>query len=431
MQAPGADIELPPYSAPAREAPPPLDQLMVLDFSHYLAAPTCTLLLADLGADVVKVEGAGQGDELRRLGPMLGETSASFAWANRNKRAIELDLKSPAGLEVALALVDRADVLVENFSTGVMDWLGLGPKAMRVRNPRLVYCSIPGYAREGPLASRSGFDPVVQAESGLMSLTGHADRPGVRTGTPVADHAAGLFAASAVLAALMERVRSGLGQHVEVSLYDAAIALAGGSILGHLASGRVPTRHGNASREACPTDVYRTQDGELYIACPSDELFHRLAAQVLGRPDWTDDRRFARNVDRMAHAEALRAEMEAVLGTRPSEHWMPLMRAARVPAGVINDLADVVRSSELRARALLSRIPHPRLGSVPSLALPLRFARSPVATPTPAPARGEHTAAVLQDWLGSSVDAQSRWMEQGAFGPGPRAAARADGADGV
>lgn len=396
----------------------PLHGMVVLDFTHYLSAPACTMVLADLGAEVVKIENAAHGDDLRVLGPQVGGVSAQFAWANRNKRGLALDLKTAAGREVALALAERADVLVENYATGAMDRLGLGAVALEVLNPRLIYCSICGYARDGELAARPGLDPVVQAEAGMMSLTGHADREGLRTGSAVADLGAGFLAASAVLAALVERQRSGRGQTVTVSLFDTAVNLVGPSLLGYLANGLVPMRNGNASREAAPTDAYRAADGPLYIACPSDTLFKRLVETVLEAPELAADTRFCSNAARMANRDALRAEIESRLRHAGCEAWAQRLREAGIPAGVVRDIAAVAASAELEQRALVQQSDDARFGAVPTLSTPYRFSRSPKATARRAPLHGEHAAEVLVELLGCTAQQSDRWAAQGAFGSG-------------
>jgi formyl-CoA transferase len=398
-------------------ARPPLDGLVVLDFSHYVSAATCSMTLADLGATVIKVERSGSGDDLRALGPQVGGASASFQWANRNKRAIALDLKSAAGRQLARDLAGRADVLVENYSTGVMDRLGLGHEELRRAHPSLIYCSVSAYAREGPHAQRPGFDPVVQAECGLMSLNGPEGSPGIRVGAPVADTAAGFLAAIAVLGALAARQRDGVGQHVEVALYDSAIALAALPLMSYLANGVVPAAAGSASREATPTDTFSTQDGLLYIACPSNTLFARFATQVLERPDLVTDPRYATNGARLAHRDALKAEIEAVLRQQPRRAWMPRLLRAQVPAGEVQRLDEVVRSSAFVERGLLTPLQRDGEPTVPNLALPFRFDATPVAAPFRAPRHGEHTDEVLGELLGCSRADLARHAAEGAFGP--------------
>jgi crotonobetainyl-CoA:carnitine CoA-transferase CaiB-like acyl-CoA transferase len=354
----------------------------------------------------------------------VGGSSAQFAWANRNKRGLALDLKTAAGREVALALADRADVLVENYASGAMDRLGLGAVALEALNPRLIYCSICGYAREGELAARPGLDPVVQAEAGMMSLTGHADREGVRTGSPVADLGAGFLAASAVLAALYERQQSGRGQTVTLSLFDTAVNLVGPSLLGYLANGQVPVRNGNGSREAAPTDAYRAADGPLYIACPSDALFKRLVETVLEAPELATDARFFSNTARMANRDSLRTEIESRLQHAGCEVWAHRLRDAGIPVGVMRDIAAMAASTELKQRALVQRLDDASFGTVPTLNTPYRFSRSPKATARRAPLHGEHAAEVLSQLLDCTPEQRDRWVAQGAFGtavaaPGP------------
>lgn len=403
-------------TSPANVARPPLDGLLVLDFSHYVSGATCTMTLADLGATVVKVERSGTGDDLRALGPQVGDASASFQWANRNKRSIALDLKSEAGLRLARDLAGQADVLVENFATGVMERLGLGHEALRAAHPRLVYCSVSAYGRHGPHAQRPGFDPVVQAECGLMSLNGPEGSSGMRVGSPVADTTAGFLAAIAVLGALAARQRDGVGQHVEVALYDSAITLAALPLMAYLASGQPPLPAGSASREAAPTDTFAAQDGLLYIACPSDTLFQRLATQVLDQPLWLDDPRYASNRARLAHRETLKADIEAVLGQKPRSHWIPRLQRAQVPAGQIQRLDEVVRSPQFVDRGLLTPL---RDGdaTLPNLALPFRFTGTPVAAPFRAPRHGEHTTEVLVELRGCDHAEIARHAADGAFGP--------------
>jgi formyl-CoA transferase len=399
---------------------PALHGIRVLDFSHYVSAAACGLMLADMGATVVKVERSGGGDDLRRLGPALGGAAASFQWSNRNKRGIVLDLKSEAGRTLARQLAEHADVLIENYSTGVMDKLGLGPEALLKINPGLVYCSVSAYGRTGPHAGRPGFDPIVQAESGLISITGPAGSTGSRVGAPVADVGTGLLAAIATLGALMARERSGAGQHVEVSLFDSAVTLAALPIVNYLASGVVPKPAGSASREAAPTDFYAAADGDLYIACTSDSLFARLATQILERPKLVEDVRFRSNALRFQHGEQLRQEIESVLQSRTRREWLPRFLAAQIPAGILNGIDEVLRCDEFVSRGLQFEMQGAESGEpIPGIALPFRFSATPPAPPFRAPHPGEHTTDVLKDWLKSSDDDISRVAAEGAFGPLP------------
>ncbi|MES2187365.1 MAG: CoA transferase [Pseudomonadota bacterium] len=395
---------------------PPLHGLRVLDFSHYLSAATCGLVLADMGASVAKVERSGSGDDFRKLGPELGGAAAAFQWANRNKQGLVLDLKSAPGQTVARELAQTADILIENYSTGVMDRLGLGAQALLDLSPGLIYCSISAYGRTGPYAARPGFDPVVQAESGLISVTGPLGTDGSRVGAPVGDVGTGLLAAIAVLGALAARSRTGRGQHVEVSLFDSAITLTALPIMNYLANGVVPRPTGSTSREAAPVDFFETADGALFIACTSNSLFERLVRQVLQCPALLEDARFASNNARYANREALRTEMEVVLRTRARAEWMPLLLGANVPAGLLNSIPDVLAAEEFTSRGLLSQVPGPQGEPIPSLALPFRFADTPSAVPFRAPLQGEHTQQILGDWLGCSPQRLRELAADGAFG---------------
>lgn len=395
----------------------PLHGLRVLDFSHYLSAATTGLVLADMGAQVVKVERCGGGDEYRRLGPAIGGVAAGFQWANRNKQGLALDLKSDPGRALALELADRADVLIENYSTGVMDRLGLGPALLMARNPRLVYTSISAYGRTGPCAARAGFDPVVQAESGLMSVTGPAGTAGSRVGSPIGDIGTGLMGAIATLGALMDRAGSGKGQHVEVSLFDSTVSLTAVPIMNFLANGVVPRATGGASREAAPVDFYDTEDGPIFIACTSNSLFERLVRSVLDTPELLRDPRFASNNLRFTHSGELRIEIERVLKRRGRAHWVDRLAAAQIPAGTLNSVPDVLASTEFTSRGLLQSGGTFEDEAVPALALPFRFSATPSVAPVRAPLEGEHSAQVLGDWLGLDPAAIERQAAQGAFGP--------------
>jgi crotonobetainyl-CoA:carnitine CoA-transferase CaiB-like acyl-CoA transferase len=394
----------------------PLDGLTVLDFTHFVAGPACSLLLADLGADVIKIESTGRGDEFRYYPPFPAELEgegAAFLWANRNKKSLAVNLKSPEGIGIARALIAKADVLVENFSTGTMDRLGLGYQACRDINPRLIYCSITAYGKTGTLSDRKGHDPIAQAESGFMSLNGHPDREGVRTGAVIMDVSTGLFAVNAVLAALHQRGRTGMGQEVEVALFDTAIAMLGYSSVQYLMSGKVPGRYGNTSLDTCPTGVFACQDGSFYMSCTSDRIFAKLAA-VLGRDGLFQDPRFAHAKSRLANREAL---MGALAEAFAQYRWVelePLLRNAGVPAGEYRDVERALGSKETMSRELVSRIPDPDLGWSPHVRLPVRMSEGSQATPRTAPRRGQHTREVLEELLGWSGEQIDQLIERGA-----------------
>ena len=378
------------------------------------------MFLADLGADVIKIEPPGRGDDLRYYPPVLpelAEQGGPFLWGNRSKRSVALDLKNPAALEVVRALLKGADVLVENFSTGVMQRLGLGPDECRATNPRLIYCSISTYGREGAFADRPGFDPVVQAESGFVSMNGYADRQGVRASAAVMDIGTAMMVSNAVLAALFARSHLGVGQVVEVALFDTGLLMTGWAPMQHLLTGRDPQRSGNVSVDTCPSGVIDASDQSFYINCGNSKIFRRLLAQVVGRPDIAEDPAFAQPQDRVARRDELFAVLADVFKQRPWAHWQQKMREAHVPCGVVNTVPQAIRSPEARARNAVTWIPHQGVGKIPNIASPWRFGLTPVADPRAAPRVGEHTHEVLREVLGYSDERLQALAAARAFGP--------------
>lgn len=391
----------------------PLSGLRVLDFSHYLAGPLASMLLADAGADVIKVEKPG-GDDMRHYAPheeRLGGEGPAFLWANRNKRSIVLDLRKEEGLDAARALARTADVVIENFSTGVMAKYGLDYDSLRAENPRLVYCAIRAFGDSGSLARRSGFDTVMQAESGFMSLNGYDDRDGVRTGPAVMDIATGMMAGNGVLMALMARERTGMGQKVDVSLYDTSLMMTGYASMQYLFSGRLSPRSGNGSPDVCPNGVFHASDGPILITCSSTQLFHRLFIDVLGMPEIGSDPALQGMGGRLAHRERIDGALRERLSTGTRGMWLARFADKGVPAGPVLTLAEALESAEIAERGLLSRIAHPKAGEVPNLALPIRLSGTPFVKPTAAPRLGEHTDEMLHELR---TAATSRvWKEAG------------------
>lgn len=412
--------EFPPHSPRPAHAPLALQGIRVVDFSHFIAGPLATLFLADLGADVIKIEPPGRGDDLRYYPPVLPQLpdqGGPFLWGNRSKRSVALDLKNPQALEIARALVAQADVLVENFSTGVMPRLGLGPDEMRALNPGLVYCSISAYGREGPFADRPGFDPVVQAESGFVSMNGYADRQGVRASAAVMDIGTAMMVSNAVLAALFARTHLGQGQVVEVGLFDTGLLMTGWAPMQHLLTGRAPQRTGNVSVDTCPSGVFDASDQSFYINCGNSKIFQRLLSQVVGRPDIANDPAFAQPQDRVARRDELFGVLQQAFAQQPWAYWQQKMRAAHVPCGVVNTVPQAIRSAEARARQAVTHIPHPAVGRIPNIASPWRFSATPVADPRAAPRVGEHTQQVLREVLALDDAKLQAMAAAGAFGP--------------
>ena len=410
---------LPEQPVPQARTPQALQGIRVVDFTHFVAGPLATMTLADFGADVIKIEAPVKGEDFRYYPPMdpeLPAQGAPYIWTNRNKRSIGVDLKSEAGREVVRALIETADVVVENFSTGVMERFGFDYDSCARLNPKLIYCSVSAYGRTGPHADRLGFDPIAQAESGFISMNGYADRQGVRSGAAVMDVATAMSATNAILLALMARTRDGQGQFVEVALFDTAVLMTGFGAMQHLTTGYEPQRNGNTSPDTCPSGVFQCQDMPFYINCGNDGIFVRLFEQVLERPDIAHDPVLSKRANRLQQRDYLFDIMQAEFGKHPWRHWQPRLRAAGVPSGEVRTLAQALASEEARDRQLVTRIPHPVKGWVPNVATPLRLSRTPAVVERAAPAVGADTEAVLADALGLDEERIEALRAAGAFG---------------
>src|ERR1700681_384752 len=388
---------LPDRAPREKGAPTALDGLLVIDFTRVVAGPACTQTLADFGAEVIKIENPEGGDDSRHYehADLAGE-SAAFISMNRNKRGIALDLTKPEACVVAHALIARADVVVENFSSGVMKKYGLDYASVAPANPRLVYCSISAYGRKGPFASRPGFDPITQAESGFMCLSGFPAGPAVRTGPPIIDMAPGMSACNAILLALIARDRLGKGQQVEVALFDVAISMTGFYGMAYLMTGVNPSRQGNSPNGSPSVGVYDASDAPFYIACANDRLYRRLVVEVLGRPDLASGE-FGDRRSRVANKDKLRAILTEVFAKDTRENWVTRMKAANIPVGFLRTVEEAFNTPESRERHRVSEIPHPKAGTVPNIETPLNMSLTPVIDPVAAPLLGQHTREVLRD----------------------------------
>ncbi|MFL5868844.1 MAG: CaiB/BaiF CoA transferase family protein [Thermoleophilaceae bacterium] len=372
---------------------PPLDGLRVVDLSRVLAGPYCTMVLADLGADVVKVERPGEGDETRGWGPpFAGGEAAYYLSVNRSKRSCAIDLGDPDGAALAAELCAGAAVIVENFKLGGAERLGVGYEQVAERNPGVVYCSITGFGSEREPPGRPGYDFVAQAETGLMSITGPADGPPFKVGVALVDVLAGLHAAVAVLAALR-----GGGGPIEVPLLDAGLAGLVNVAQNALVTGREPERHGNAHPNIVPYQDFETASGRIAVAAPNDGLFRALC-MAIDRTEFADDARFATNADRVEHRGELIPELEAVFKRRPAEDWLAALDAARVPAGKVRTVPEALTAAAEAGRPATARVDHPTAGALDLVASPIWTS---TRTPEPPPLLGEHTADVLRE-LGRS-----------------------------
>ena len=397
----------------------PLRGLRVIDFTHFVAGPYATLILADMGAEVIKVENPGRGDEFRHYPPYsdkLDGEGAPFLWVNRNKKSVAVDMKSEAGKKVVRELIRSADIVVENFSTGVMERFGLGYEEVSKEQPNLIYCSVSAYGRTGKFADRVGFDPIVQAESGFMSLNGYADREGVRTGSSVMDIGTAMMAANGILGAVVERYRTGRGQRVETSLYASAMNVVGYSPMQVLSDENWKAgRHGNASPDTSPTGVFYASDGPIYIATTGTEIFQRLC-RAIGREDMATDPELQDKAGRLKQKEQLFAAVNGAFATDTRENWLAKLRESRVPAGAVRTVFEAIHAPETEALDIVSHIPHPTLGTVANIRLPIAFNKTPLEPPVAAPQLGQDTREVLHGVLGfgdAQIDALG---ERGVFG---------------
>jgi len=368
----------------------PLSGIRVVDLTSSLAGPSCTQILGALGADVVKVEHPQRGDEARAWGPRFFDGgSAMFFAANASKRSLALDVKSAPGMEALLRLVDRADVFIQSMRPGTAERLGLGSDALRARNERLVYCSIGAFGRHGPLAAQPGYDPLMQAFIGIVSLTGEADRPGVRVGTSLIDLGTGTWAALGILAALYERAQTGRGREVDVALFETGLSLVGYQLTDSLRTGVAPGRFGTAFPLIAPYEVFATCDGELMIAAANDRLFAQLCDAV-GRPELADDPRFRTNPDRLANREQLLPLLRERIAEHSTAHWLEALEG--IPVSPVQDVAQAAAHEQTRATGMVQE-----LDGTETVALPLQVDRERVAHRGPPPTLGEQSAEVLAE----------------------------------
>ncbi|WP_028356706.1 CaiB/BaiF CoA transferase family protein [Bordetella petrii] len=400
--------------------PPPLEGIRVLDLSRILAGPWCTQNLADLGADVIKVERPGTGDDTRHWGPPYlkdgaGQDTPEAAYylsANRNKRSLEADMATPAGAALIRELAAKCDILVENFKVGGLRKYGLDYDSLKQLNPRLIYCSVTGFGQDGPCAHLPGYDFMIQGLGGLMSITGERDDlPGggpQKAGVAVTDIITGMYATVAVLAALQERHRSGRGQHLDIALLDCHVAMLANQNSNYFASGVAPTRAGNAHQNVVPYQVFAAADGHLIVAT-GNESQYRAYCKAIGAPELGDDPRFATNRLRVTNRDTLIALLADIMKRGRRDDWIARLEAAGVPCGPINNIAQAFSHPQVRARQLRRDLPHPLGGSAAVTASPLRFSASPVVYRNAPPLLGQHTREILRDVLGKSDAEIAAW----------------------
>lgn len=376
----------------------PLAGLRVLEVTQIMSGPTCGLLLADMGADVIKIEKLEGGDDARGYrDPQVGGVSAPFMMMNRNKRGLALNLKSPKGCALLLKMAKNADVLVENFRGGTMDKLGLGYEALKAVNPGLIYCAITGYGRTGPYADKGGFDLIAQGFAGLMSITGEAGRPPAKSGNAVSDMNAGILAALGILAAYIHKLKTGEGQVVDTSLSDAALQQTYWHAAVWFATQKSPEPTGSAHILTAPYQAFEASDGWINIGGANQTNWERIC-DVLGHPEWRSDARFASNSDRMAHLGVLVDLMNAVVRTRTRAEWQAAFDAAGVPAGPVHTIGEALSHPQTVARGMVVETDHPQAGTTRAIGCPIHFSASPDRSSTPAPLLGQHTREVLREF---------------------------------
>jgi crotonobetainyl-CoA:carnitine CoA-transferase CaiB-like acyl-CoA transferase len=375
----------------------PLDGIMVLDLTRVLSGPYCTMLLADMGARVVKIEQPGKGDDTRAWGPpFLEGESAYFLSINRNKESVTLDFKHPDGRAILDRLVARADVLVENFRPGTLGKVGLDYRTLAPGHPRLVYCSVSGFGQTGPRTKEPGYDAVMQGEGGLMSITGSPDGPPYRLGVAIADIVSGMFAAYGVAMALLARERTGKGQEVDVAMLDAVTALLTYQAGNFFASGKAPTRLGNRHPSIVPYETFAASDGDFVLAVGNDDQWRRFCAIA----ELPEEPQFATNRQRVTAYDALRPFVADRLRTKPRQHWIERLNAAGVPCGSVRNLQELFDDPHLEAREMIARVEHATIGQLRTLGVNVKLSDTPGGVRTAPPTLGQHTDAVLQNDIG-------------------------------
>jgi crotonobetainyl-CoA:carnitine CoA-transferase CaiB-like acyl-CoA transferase len=402
----------------------PLEDLVVFDLTRVLAGPFCSMYLGDFGARVIKLEHPDGGDDTRAFGPpFVDGESVYFMSINRNKESVAVDLKDPRGQQIAADLAARADVLVENFRPGTLDKLGLDYATLRQRNPRLIFCSISGFGQSGrpEWVQKPGYDLIIQGMGGAVSLTGEPDGAPLKFGASIADMVAGLYAIIGILVALRVRERTGRGQQVDVSMLDGQISLLTYHAGIHFATGEVPSRRGNRHPLIVPFDTFRAADGYVNIAVGNDGLW-RSFCRAVGAPlaALVDDPRFATNVARVHHREALAAILDPVVAGRPVQAWIELCDGAGIPCGPILDVGQALRHPQVLARDMVVEVQHPRAGAVKMTGVPVRLSETPGAVVAPPPLLGQHTRATLSGLLGLDGDAIDQLARDGVIRDGAK-----------
>jgi len=392
----------------------PLSQIKVLDISQIMAGPYCTMVLADMGADVIKVEKIKGGDDSRQMGPYVNDESTCFSQINRNKKSISLNLKDERGREIFYRLARDADVIVENYRTGVTKSLSIDYDTIKEINPGIVYCSISGYGQTGPYSHRGGFDLVAQGMSGLMSMTGEKGRRPLKTGIAVYDIGAGITAVYSILAAYIHKQNTGEGQHIDIAITECGLPWFTWEAAAYFAEGKVPEPTGWRHRVSAPYQAVKTRDGYIMLGCANQRTWERFCQDVLQREELMQDPRFLTNLDRGQHVEELEALLEEIMAEEGSDHWLALCDQAGVPAGPINDFAQAMADEHYLARGMVQEIEHPVIGKMKTIGFPSKFSLTPSQIRSPAPLFAQHTDEVLET-LGFSCEQREVLRKEGCI----------------
>ncbi len=393
----------------------PLSGTRVLDLSRILAGPYCTMILGDLGADVVKVERPGTGDDTRTWGPpFAGGESAYYLCCNRNKKSITIDLQKPRGAELVKEFARVSDVLVENFTPGLMQRFGLDYEILRALNPRLVYCSITAYGQDGPYRDRPGYDMVLSAVGGLMWITGERDGEPCKVGVAITDVVTGVYASGAIMAALLWRERSGRGQYIDCSLLDAQVSALANIASSYLVAGKEAQRWGTAHESIVPYQVFRTKDRPIAIAVANQKLWVNFC-KLIGKQEWTDDPRFASNPKRVENRDVLIPLVAEVLADKTCDEWVELFVAASIPCGPVNNMQSLFADPQVLHRGMRAEVPHPTIGTLQLAGIPIRHSETPATIRLPPPLLGEHTDEILADVLAYPPEKIEALRQQGAI----------------
>ncbi|MBY7144505.1 CoA transferase [Virgibacillus sp. NKC19-3] len=391
-----------------------LEDIKIIDLSRVFAGPAGSMVLGDLGADVIRVEAPQGTDSIREWSPYVNNESTYYLSANRNKRAITINLKSETGKKIFYEIVKTADVVLENFKTGTMDRLGLGYAALQKINPKIIMCSVTGYGQTGPFAQEPGFDPVLQAVGGLMDVTGDPDGEATRVGLPVVDIMSSLYTAISILSAIRARDLYGEGQQIDISLLDVQVSSLANVASSYLMKGHLSQRMGNNHNNIVPYQVFHCKDKPLMVACGNDNQFSTFC-EVLGRPEWSKDEKFRTNANRVENRDELSEKIKTIMVTKNAEEWFDLLSEKSVPSGPVNNIKEVFEHPQVKARQMVEEVPHPTLGKVKLVRNPLRFSKMATSVQNHPPLLGEHTIQYLQEELGLSLEEIQRLKKEGAI----------------